>query len=108
MEKPTLKSILSKSKKQTHRSVEELDERFVVKIVFVFRQTKTTNESICSSVSYYVMDGSSKRVTFDDDEQQNNLSLIEETVPIVDEDKEEQSEDEEETVCRMKQTIFRC
>ncbi|CAF3409900.1 unnamed protein product [Rotaria socialis] len=57
MEQPTLKSILAKNKPQKHIFVEELDE------------------------SYYIMDGSKKRVTFDDDEAMNN-----EPVPPIESD----------------------
>ncbi|UJR15870.1 hypothetical protein I4U23_002796 [Adineta vaga] len=45
MERPTLKSILSKNRPQAHASVEELDD------------------------SYYILDESKKRVTFDDEDE---------------------------------------
>lgn len=81
MERPTLKSILSKSKSRTYRSVEELDD------------------------SYYVMDGSNKRVTFDDEEnnqngEQTEMPLVAEVEDVSGgmENGEEDEEAEEKTV----------
>ncbi|CAF2371238.1 unnamed protein product [Rotaria sp. Silwood2] len=78
MERPTLKSILSKNKPQTHIYVEELDE------------------------SYYIMDGSKKRVTFEDDDNNNNQVDKNETVSTNETEENEDNstkidnEDEEE------------
>ncbi|CAF1132365.1 unnamed protein product [Adineta ricciae] len=82
MERPALKSILSKNRSQTHASVEELDE------------------------SYYIMDGTKKRVTFDDEDEggKNGIEATNETEEIaeneednsVEVDNEDQKNDEEE------------
>ncbi|CAF0961575.1 unnamed protein product, partial [Rotaria sordida] len=68
MEQPTLKSILSKNKPQAHIYVEELDE------------------------SYYIMDGSKKRVTFDDDDDNNNKN------EIISTNETEENEDDSTTI----------
>ncbi|CAF4062315.1 unnamed protein product [Adineta steineri] len=86
MERPTLKSILAKNRPQTHLSVEELDE------------------------SYYILDGTKRRVTFDDENEadKNGTLPTEETTtdngddstPVDNEeqgDNDDNEEEEEET-----------
>jgi hypothetical protein len=85
MAQPTLKSILSKNRPQTYISVEELDERF---IQFDFKE----NPNLL--FSYYIMDGSKRRVTFDEEDNNEALPPIEteETVEN-DDDEVEETED---------------
>jgi hypothetical protein len=85
MAQPTLKSILSKNRPQTHICVEELDERF---IQFDFKE----NPNLL--FSYYIMDGSKRRVTFDEEDNNEALPPIEteETVEN-DDDEVEETED---------------
>ena len=83
MKKPTLKSILSKNKSQKHIYVEELDERFCL---VLSQLIESLNLFI---FSYYIMDGSKKRVTFDDDndmandQNNDNIDPPTNTLPIL-------------------------
>jgi hypothetical protein len=71
MAQPTLKSILSNNRSQTHISVEELDDRFI---------EIYSEENLNSLFSYYTMDGSKKRVTFDEDDGELPPIETEETI----------------------------
>ena len=96
MERPTIKSILSKNRQSTHVSVEELDDRFASPSPLTLTKLR-----FCS---YYVLDSSKRRVTFDEGDEQNETPL-----PGIDDDEtpengddsapvDDDEDEEEETV----------
>jgi hypothetical protein len=81
MERPTLKSVLWKNKQQTHRSVEELDERSVSMLF-----SPESHRTLFSLPSYYAMDRSTKYDAVEEPDAEPNGEA------------EEEPEEEEETV----------